>query len=545
MATNAQTFTHPAAGPQTRAGWAGARRRRAALWLATAAIAVLAVPLCRAAHVAREEAARVALVADGVAATITALAGGGQALASAQQELVAARATADALQPVGAAVSARQVDWPAVLAAIGGYPPESLAVTSLTQEARLLKLQGLATDDAAVVAYVHALERSGLFRRVSVQSIESVAATPAPTGSSAGRTPAARTPQATPPAAAGDTFEGEDAVGSLLVPGAPQARTFHADTDVDRARFVAKAGRTYRVYTADLAPGVDTVLAVRTGSLVQTSDDERPGILSSAVVVVVPGGADLEALVEVANRGISGPQQSYTLNLEEVTPTPTPTATGLPTATATPTATQTSTATASPTPTVTPTPCERDAYEPDEHAPAPITVGEVQPHTFNPAGDVDRLVFLGRPGRSYRVFTFGLAPEVVTYLRVRCGEALYYDGDRGLGERSEVTFQLPAGGGGLAEIEVSNLGRYGPDKSYFIGLEEVGPQETPVASLDAPGGPAALASARGAGWALPPADAARQVPLARVVARADPLPEAPTLEGARVRFALLLELDIP
>jgi hypothetical protein len=104
-----------------------------------------------------------------------------------------------------------------------------------------------------------------------------------------------------------------------------QVRNFYPAGDVDRARFLAKAGRYYRITTLDLAPGVDTVLSVTVGSDVYVNDDQQLGDLSSEVTVRGLPGRDVEAEVVVTNRGRYGPERTYTLYLEEILPTPTPT----------------------------------------------------------------------------------------------------------------------------------------------------------------------------------------------------------------------------
>ncbi len=134
-----------------------------------------------------------------------------------------------------------------------------------------------------------------------------------------------------------------------------------------------------------------------------------------------------------------------------------------------------------PTPIPTPTPDLRDAYEPDDN-PKPIAVGETQTHNFYPDSDedkVDKVEFLAKAGRSYRVFTSGLALGVDTSLKVSVGGATYTNDDRQPGDlSSEVVFQ--AGGDVWPLVEVTNRGQYGPDKWYQITVEEIVPTPTPT-----------------------------------------------------------------
>jgi len=520
--------------PESRAGGG---RRTVALWLVAVATLALLLPMARAASLLRREASRTAGLSEHLAATTTALADTGAALGGLQQELAVAQATASVLNGIGAAVDSRHVDWPSVLDSIAAHDPDWLGITSLTQEGRLLKVQGEAAEDTAVVEYVDRLDASGLFARVSVQSIESFAGTPIATPQATAAPGAGATPGATSAATAapGDPFEAEDGVGSLIVPGAPQVRTFHAAGDVDRARLTCKSGRTYRVRTENLAASVDTALTVRLGWLVAANDDVAHGILSSEVVVSAPTGADQEAHIEVTNRGVSGPGQSYTLIVEEVL--------------ATPTATQAApapTATAAPTPLPTPTFDLRDALEPDEVPPA-IAVGTPMLRSFYPEGDVDRALLAGQPGRTYRVYTYGLAPDVDTFLAVRADGAVHVNDDVAPGDpASEVVVHLGAGSQGQVLIEVSNRGRSGAAQSYRLGVEDVAAQAAPAPTAALEGAPkptVVLPGAQSMGpWDGPTSGqrwAARQVLVGEGA-----VSQAPLI-GSRVRFVLLLELKTP
>jgi Tfp pilus assembly protein PilN len=537
MTVRAPLMESPVPLERPRGAALGAGRRVAAVWLVAAAIAALVLPITRASSLLSREAARSAGLADSLAATTTALADPSAELSGLQEELAVARATASVLDGIGDAVASRHVDWPAVLLSVGAHDPERLAVTSLTQEGRLLKVQGEAVEDAAVVEYVDRLEASGLFARVSVQSIESFAGTPVATAQ-ATATSGATTPQAgavpTVTAPPGDAFEAEDGVGSLIVPGAPQARTFHAAGDVDRARFTAKSGRTYRVRTEDLAASVDTALTVRLGWLVAANDDVAPGVLASEVVVSAPPGADQEAHVELTNRGVSGPGQSYRLVVEEVLASPTATPSVL-----------APTATDAPTPQPTPTFDLRDSLEPDD-PPPPIAVGASQLRSFYPDGDMDRALLAGQPGRTYRVYTHGLAPDVNTFLAVRVDGAVHLNDDARPGDlSSEVLVSVGEGGLGQVLIEVTNRGRSGPAQWYRLAVEDVTAQLQPFSTPDgvAPKPTVAFPGARSMGpWDGQPTGrqwAARQASVERSG-------ETPALLlGSRVRFVLLLELKTP
>jgi len=135
------------------------------------------------------------------------------------------------------------------------------------------------------------------------------------------------------------------------------------------------------------------------------------------------------------------------------------------------------------TPTASPTstPSLGDEYEIDDVKPAFIFLGEQQMHNFYPVYDVDRLQFLAKAGRCYRVFTSGLAPGVDTFLTVNVGEVTYTNDDLQPGDvSSEVVFQVVGGQDVDAIITVTNRGQYGSDKWYQVSVEEIIVTPTPT-----------------------------------------------------------------
>lgn len=400
-------------------------------------------------------------------------------------------------------------DWEEIMDALYSYDPQRLELTSISQNGQEFQLTGRAVDDDAVTDYRRRLQASDLFSRVAIDSISPLrAGTPTPTA------PLDLTPSPslspTPTEVAGDVYEVDDFQPVPIFLGQSQLRTFYPVYDVDRVRFLAKAGRFYRIYTTDLAPGVDTVLNANLGGAVYTNDDRGPTTLASAVVVPNTTPYDLEATIRVANRGQYGPDKEYVLVVEEFVPTitptsPRPTATrtpfviDTPTATLTPTPSRAFTATPIPTssPTPTGTPDVRDPYEPDDEFPV-ISVGETQTHTFYPQGDVDRLRFLAKSGRTYRVATSDLMLGVDTILTTTIELLDFTNDDRALGVlESEITFTAPVGVDSTALVTVTNRGLYGPERGYAITVEEIVPEPmtlTPEAAF--PGRPPGLALPR-------------------------------------------------
>jgi hypothetical protein len=182
-------------------------------------------------------------------------------------------------------------------------------------------------------------------------------ATPTSTPSPIATSTSTATPTFTPtPPDLRDKYEPDDVDPGSIAIGETQRHNFYPNGDIDKAQFLAKAGRVYRVTTSDLTIGVDTALKVQVGGAAYTNDDRQPGDLSSEVVFLVPAGSDVQAIVTVTNRGQYGSDKSYNVAVEEIIPTPTftpsPTATDTATATATPSPPP---PTATPTNTLTPT----------------------------------------------------------------------------------------------------------------------------------------------------------------------------------------------
>jgi len=463
----------------------GLPRRAVILGLVVMAFFAFFIPLYLISTGVRKDNARLESRYQAANTTLTAVHAPAPDAQDMQAELTRLRQSADEMQQAYDSIVHGRTDWPLIMAAINSYDPAQMAITSLSQAGNRITVNGLAGSDAVVVAYVRALEAANLFSRVTIQSMRSLAtpfATPTgPGGSSPDATPTSATPMtptltATPTAEAGDSFETDDFQPVDIILGLPQLRNFYPVYDVDQVKFLAKNGRLYRVFTFDLAPGVDTFLTVSVAGATYTNDDFQAGDLSSEVVFEVQAGRDVEARVKITNRGQYGPDMRYQIAVEEAFPTPTPTTTQTPV----PTLTSTPPPTVQPTATPTPTPDLRDVYEPDD-SPRSIAVGETQPHNFYPTNDVDRLKFLAKAGRFYRVITSGLATGVDTLLTVNVGGVIHTNDDRWPGDLSSlIEFQAPLSGDVDALVEVSNRDQFGPDKSYQITVEEYVPTPGPT-----------------------------------------------------------------
>jgi len=447
------------------------------LWWVVIGLAILSLPLYLVPLIVRGNITRLEADLLAVQETLTSSSTPAPEVQELMNTLAQIQKPASEIKEVSPTIVAGRTDWPAIMAAISNYNPAQIALSSLTHAGNQITLNGQAIDETAVAAYVRTLEGSNLFSRVVVQSIKAIT-TPFATPTSTDLTPTVTiTPTATltPTLEPRDEHETDDFQPKDIFVGYPQLHNFYPTYDVDTVKFVAKAGRYYRVFTSDLAPGVDTFLTVSWGGTTYTNDDGQPGTLSSEIVFQVGTGYDVEVLVKVTNRGKYGSDKWYQITVEEAIPTPTPT----PTSTATSTTTPTNTVTPTNTPTSTPDP--RDVYEPDDTDPQPIPAGDTQSHNFYPDNDVDRGKFLAKAGRYYRIFTSELAPGVDTSLTVNVDGSTYSNDDRQPGDvSSEVVFQVGTDYDVEALVEVTNRGQYGPDKWYRITVEEIIPTPTPT-----------------------------------------------------------------
>jgi hypothetical protein len=399
-------------------------------------------------------------------------------------------------------------DWPRTMDVLAAYNEASLQLTDLTQDDSRLTLRGRAVDDTAVVAYVQDLVASGVFASVEIQSITRLGVpiftpTPSPTPVAT----ATMTPTATMDAAADgsgsgsgtgsgdqptlvadprDEFEYDDQEPKPLYLGQVQEHNFYPYGDVDLAVFLAKANRYYRIFTENLAPGADTLLEINVAGTIYTNDDGKPGSLGSEVVFQT-GGADVNVLIRVTNRGVYGEERTYQLRAEEVLPTATPTPGSTPTPAPTPTPTLTPSPTPTPTPTFTPTPVPGDQYEPNDVNPSFIGVGEIQSHTFDPQGDVDKVAFPVKDGRQYIVTSANLSFGVDTSLVVALQDESWENDDYippGTGNlASGVCFAANVDANAVGTF-TNNTSQYGPTRGYDISVVEVPRLDSNVETID-------------------------------------------------------------
>ncbi len=323
----------------------GLSRRTIILWLVAASLILLFIPLSLIVVVTRDDSTRLENELQNVQSELAGMSTPAPEVQELMDVLAQVQSSANEIEEARTALAASHVDWPSVMMAIGNYNPNYLALTSLAQADSRITLEGQAVDNAAVTTYHRALEESGLFSRVILQSVRTVATPFAATTVSVTETPgaivtstAAITPTVTltPTPSPSDEYETDDFEPKDIFLGQPQRHNFHPVYDVDKVKFLAKSGRWYRVFTSDLSPGVDTSVTADVGGVTYTNDDRGPRDLSSEIIFQVGSGYDVDVVVKVTNRGQYGPEMWYQITAEEIIPTPTPEPTGTPLPTLTP-----------------------------------------------------------------------------------------------------------------------------------------------------------------------------------------------------------------
>jgi len=222
------------------------------------------------------------------------------------------------------------------------------------------------------------------------------------------------------------------------------------------ANQLTKTYETVMAESIDWDSIIDTIVT-RTPTSIQLSSVAQAG---DTITVQGTGGDEAVVMAYVNNLEMSGLFEEVRLlsaiKTSAILPTPSITVT--------------------PSPPLAPPPLTTvDQYEIDDFSPRSILLGEAQLHNFYPPFDADLLTFAAKGGYSYRVSTSQLALGVDTILDVFVAGVTYTNDDRYIGGlSSSVEFQVAAGYDVPVHIRVRNRGQYGFDKTYLVGVEQIG-----------------------------------------------------------------------
>ena len=140
------------------------------LWLIAAAMLLALLPLLMVASNLRSEAARLNATLAPIRQSLAGLPTPLPDVQPLRESLARIQAQATQVQAIQATLTAPRVDWPAAMTAIADYDPNQVALVSIAQSGAQATIGGRAVSGEAVAGYLRALEDSGQFSRVALQS---------------------------------------------------------------------------------------------------------------------------------------------------------------------------------------------------------------------------------------------------------------------------------------------------------------------------------------------------------------------------------------
>lgn len=149
------------------------------IWLVALGIAALFVPLYLVSVAVEESIVPLQERFDALQETLTAPPRVPPEEVALTDRLLDLRSQLSALSDVPATLIAGHTDWPRIMAAVHSYDANRIRLTGFVHENTRLTLQGNAVEESAVLEFSDVLQDTGLFARVSVQTI-SLGPTPTP-----------------------------------------------------------------------------------------------------------------------------------------------------------------------------------------------------------------------------------------------------------------------------------------------------------------------------------------------------------------------------
>ncbi|MBK8020060.1 MAG: PilN domain-containing protein [Chloroflexi bacterium] len=144
---------------------------RLALWLCVLALGVLIVPLTQVESILQEAAVTLAAESDALSLTMTAPAPVPVEEQSETDRLIELRGQVAVVDGMSATLMAGHLDWPAIMASVHTYDSDRIRLTSFQRDGSRLVLDGEALQESDVLTYIDALQSTGYFDQVNIQSI--------------------------------------------------------------------------------------------------------------------------------------------------------------------------------------------------------------------------------------------------------------------------------------------------------------------------------------------------------------------------------------
>jgi Tfp pilus assembly protein PilN len=162
---------------------------RIVIWLVVLSLLGLMVPMFLVRAMIQDQTTKVKADVAKVEQDLTDLSKPSSEQNALQDQLLNARTELDTLDTLQTDLTTNYINWPAIMTAIGNYGSAQMQITSLSQAANQILINGQAENETVVMSYARMLEETSLFSRVVVQSM-ALKMLPTPTPQ----------PTATPPA---------------------------------------------------------------------------------------------------------------------------------------------------------------------------------------------------------------------------------------------------------------------------------------------------------------------------------------------------------
>lgn len=146
-------------------------KNRLVLWLVIMSLSGLLLPLFLISKTLEETNLGLVTQLEALEAQLAAPPTPDAALVALEDQVSGLRTQVSELQAILTTIEAGAVNWPRLMVGIGGYDQQQITVTTLVQTGSRIVISGQAVDESAIVAYTRALEDTGLFKRVFVESI--------------------------------------------------------------------------------------------------------------------------------------------------------------------------------------------------------------------------------------------------------------------------------------------------------------------------------------------------------------------------------------
>lgn len=156
---------------QESEGEAPAGGSKLVIWLVICGLAVLFLPLYVISTTVKSTNLKLTTQLEGIQATLTAPAPVNPLKQTLSAQFLSIQSQSSAMGSIRSTLMASHINWPTIMAIIGAYDTNQMAVNNVDQIATGIRISGRAKQEIVAMAYADMLRASGLFETVSVESI--------------------------------------------------------------------------------------------------------------------------------------------------------------------------------------------------------------------------------------------------------------------------------------------------------------------------------------------------------------------------------------